>query len=119
MTTAINLQPARYDITIPQRATLIERITLDVDLTGCTVHAQVWNSSRTNKLLDMTPVATDPDTGNAVNVSAGELCLVSSASLTAAVTTQGVWDLRVTYPDGTADYWLQGIAYIDLGASRP
>lgn len=118
MATALGLQPGRYDLVVPQRATLLERITLPVDLTGCTVLAQVWNTARTTKLLDLATLAADPETGNAVSATAGELILTATPTNTATVAAQGVWDLRVRYPDNTVDYWLEGIAYLNEGATR-
>lgn len=118
MATALGVIPGRYDITIPQRATLLERVTLPVDLTGCTVQAQVWNTARTTKLLDLSRLTTDPETGDALNEADGEILLTATPTLTAAVTQQGVWDLRVVYPDASVDYWLDGVAYLDAGATR-
>lgn len=103
------MKPARYDITIYQRATFRERFKLPINLTGYTVIAQVWSPRRLQKLLDFTVTW--------VNRAQGEFDLYAAASATRNVTQTGEWDLLVVEPDGDQFYWLEGTATLDPGQS--
>lgn len=106
------IRPARYDITIPQRATFRLRLRLKgVNATGYQLVAQVWNRQRTIKFADMTATWIDQATG------LFELVLQYPA--TTAVTKDGWWDLLVIEPGGDRYYWLEGMAWLDHGHSAP
>ena len=118
------MKPGVYNIRPQRRADYVMNVVFKdsegtpLNLTGWQVLAQVWNTARTTKLLDLATLAADPETGNAVSAAAGELILTATPTNTATVAAQGVWDLRVRYPDNTVDYWLEGIAYLNEGATR-
>ena len=103
------MQPARYDITINQRATYRERIKLPFNATGYTVIAQVWSKRREELLLNFTI--------NWISRALGEFDIYASRSATRAVTKSGEWDLLVVEPSGDGFYWLEGVAVLDPGQS--
>jgi hypothetical protein len=103
------MNPARYDITINQRATFRERIKLPFNATGYTVVAQVWSKRREELLLNFTI--------NWVNRALGEFDMYASRSSTRAMTKSGEWDLLVIEPSGDGFYWLEGTATLDPGLS--
>lgn len=101
------MTPARYDITIYQRATFRASFKLPFNATGYTVVAQVWSPRRVAKLLDFTV--------NWTNQTLGEFTLYADRTATRAVTQSGEWDLLVIEPGGDAFYWLEGTATLDPG----
>lgn len=103
--------PARYDITIYQRATFKRQITLPIDLTGHEVFAQIWDSKRRNKVVDFEINITD--------AAAGELEMTLDWEDTTPLKKAASWDLMVVYADQTRDYWLEGLVTIDPGLTAP
>ena len=110
------IKPARYDITIPQRATFRKRLRLKADgqplnATGYQLVAQVWDRRRLTKYADLTVVWIDQATGL--------FELVQQYPGTTAVVKDGLWDLLVIEPGGDRYFWLEGNAYLDQGMSAP
>lgn len=103
------MKPARYDITIHQRATFRERFKLPFNATGYTIVAQVWSKRREELLLDFAIEWIDQ--------AIGEFDLVASRAETRAVTRSGEWDLLVIQPNNEGFYWLEGTATLDPGQS--
>lgn len=110
------IQPAQLDLTIQQNATFSVALQLKdstgtaLNMTGYTVAAQVWSAGRLSKITDLTFTWTAQLTGQ------------FKLSLTAAQTTligpDGVWDMLVTNPDGTKDYWLRGSVSTEVGYTQ-
>lgn len=125
--------PLRYDITIPQRATLRERIQLPIDCTDREVAAQVWevrNGQRVAKILEFevdwvsraTPMTVTVD-GEEVEVVYADFYLVGAWQQTSNVLRQGVWDLLVVDGEtqerpGERTYWLEGTASLNPGMTE-
>jgi len=103
------MKPARYDITIHQRATFRERFKLPINATGYSIVAQVWSKRREELLLDFTV--------QWVNQAEGEFDLYAPRTETRDVTKSGEWDLLVIEPGGDGFYWLEGTATLDPGQS--
>lgn len=107
------ISPCDYDIVIPQRATFSQQFQLrdsegdPLDMTGYSVSAQIWTPGKTVKLADFTIDWVDQDTG--------QFRLILPAAVTREMTADGYWDLLVTQPNGTKDYWLRGAATLDAG----
>jgi len=106
----VTVKPATYDLRIPQRATLRERFKLPFSCVGRTLVAQVWDARRSTLLLTLDVEWIDQ--------AEGEFYLVADRAETRAVTKAGQWDLLVI-DDATdeAEYWLEGAAVLDTGAS--
>jgi hypothetical protein len=103
--------PARYDITIYQRATFKRQITLPIDLSGHEVFAQIWDSKRRNKIADFEI--------NITNLVDGEFEMILDWEETTPLKKAASWDLMVVYADQTRDYWLEGLVTIDPGLTAP
>jgi hypothetical protein len=103
------MKPARYDITIHQRATFRERFKLPINATGYSIVAQVWSKRREELLLNFSV--------QWVNQAQGEFDLYASRTATRGVTKSGEWDLLVIEPGGDGFYWLEGTATLDPGQS--
>lgn len=103
------MKPARYDITIHQRATYRERFKLPFNASGYTIVAQVWSKRREELLLNFSI--------EWVNQAQGEFDLYASRTNTRLVTKSGEWDLLVIQPNTEGFYWLEGTATLDPGQS--
>ena len=107
------IRPATYELRIPQRATLEEEFILEaggepVDLTGYSIYASIYRDERRQeKIVDLDV--------SYVNRSQGRFKLSLSRSITATINRSGHWDCLVVEPSGTADYWLEGLASLDVG----
>lgn len=110
------IKPARYDITIPQRATFRQPLRLKaagvpLNATGYELVAQVWDRRRTTKYADLEVVWIDR--------AHGLFELVLQYPGTTTVVKDGCWDLLVIEPGGDRYYWLEGTTYLDIGHSAP
>ena len=103
------MKPARYDITVHQRATYRERFKLPFNATGYTIVAQVWSKRREELLLTFQI--------QWVNQALGEFDLYAPRSATRDMTKSGEWDMLVIEPSGDGFYWLEGTATLDPGNS--
>lgn len=107
------IEPATYDITIQQNATYSATFQFKagdgqpLNMTSYTVDAELWTEGKGVKLADFTPAWVDR--------SIGKFTLSLAASVTASIGQSGYWDLLVTNPDGTKDYWLRGSATLATG----
>jgi hypothetical protein len=110
------ITPATLDITVQQNATFTLSLQLKdstgaaLNMTGYTVAAQIWTANRSNKLADLA-VSWDAQ-------ALGKLTLTLAASATTKLGSDGRWDLLVTNPDGTKDYWLRGAVSTQIGYTQ-
>ena len=109
--TLLAVVPARYDITIYQRATFKRHITLPINLTGHQVFAQIWDAKRRNKIVDFEIDITD--------LVDGEFDIILDWEETTPLKKAASWDLMVAYADQTRDYWIEGLVTIDPGLTAP
>ena len=105
------MKPAQLNLTIYQRATFRQSFDFDIDLTGHTVYAQVWDSGRRTQYAGLTVEWT--------NQAAGQFDLVLPYADTTLLKKDAVWDLLIEQPDGERNYWLEGSVTIDLGYTAP
>ena len=107
------IDPATFDITIQQGATFSKEFQLKagdgtpMNLNGFTVDAELWTEGKGVKLADFEV--------SWVDRPAGKFTLSISAANTPAIGQNGYWDLLVTSPNGTKDYWLRGKALLKTG----
>lgn len=107
------IEPGTYDITIHQGATFSLEVQYKdsddngVDMAGYTVEAKLANRLDTSDLATFTP--------SWVDQSAGKFKIKLSSTQTAAITTDGQYDILVTEPGGDKYYLLQGRALLDRG----
>lgn len=105
--------PAIYNIVIQQGATFSKRFRFkegsgaSLNMTGHTVEAEVWTNLKTAKLADFVV------TWN--NRAQGDFTISLTPLITRDIDKSAYWDLLVTNPDGTKDYWVRGKASLDRG----
>mgnify|MGYP001810622865 CR=1 FL=1 len=108
MSSTGTVNPPTYPLLVPQRASLLEFVTLPIDGVGVEFYAMVYASERrSRKLFDLT-IEVQDTTPEAVLAISGDW------ETTRLMTRDGWWDLLAVYPDGTRDHWLKGPAVIDL-----
>lgn len=74
-----------------------------VDLTDCTAKMQFRSAAGGSMLLEL---STD---NQRITLDAGTIdLLVDAATMSTFVTPKGVWDLQITFPDGTVETILTG-----------
>ena len=94
------ITPATLDIELPQNATFSMQFQFKDS-------AELWTEAKGRKLSDFTVTWLDRPNG--------QFKLTLSYTVTAALGASGVWDLLVTNPDTTRDYWLRGAATLAIG----
>lgn len=107
------IQPGTYDITIQQGASFDQSFQFKgatgdpIDMTGYVVTAEVWANEKRSKFADFTVAWIDQSEGN--------FQLSLTAAQTFTIPETGGWDILVTNPNGTSDYWVRGKAVLDMG----
>jgi hypothetical protein len=105
--------PGIDNIVIEQGATFSRRYRLKdgagvaLNMTGHIVEAEIWTHLKTEKLADFVV------TWN--NRAQGDFTISLSAATTRNIDKTAYWDLLVTNPDGTKDYWVRGKASLAVG----
>lgn len=107
------IQPGSYDIIIQQHGDwditfqLKDSAGDGVDLTGCTVEAEIWTEYKQSKLADFGVTYVDR--------SIGKFMLTLTDAVTATLPESGYYDVRVIEPSGAAYYWVRGRAVVETG----
>lgn len=107
------IQPGSYDITIQQGATFNQSFQFKdangdpISMIGYTVAAEVWEEGKRSKFADFTVSWT--------NQAQGSFQISLTADQTHSIPEDGYWDILVTNPGGTTDYWVRGQAILDTG----
>lgn len=110
------IQPAKFDLTIQQGATFSISLQLKdgagaaLNMTGYTVSAHLWTAGRLGKIAEL-QFRWDVQ-------AEGRFTLYLDATQTTDVGVGGVWDMLVTNPDGTKDYWLRGSVSTEIGYTQ-
>lgn len=107
------ISPGQYNISLQRRADY--SITLqfkdsanaNIDLTGWTAAAQVWNQGRSTKYADFAITYTNRSTGTI------EIALTDEQ--TATFPNEAFYDVLLTNPSGIKEYYLEGIVYVSEG----
>jgi len=109
------ISPARYDITIHQGATFLETIQFlhsdntPVDMQGYSLAGKLFNRLATVELGSFSFTWVDQ--------TIGKFQMKLAASVTAAMSERGQYDLLVTQPNGDKFYLLEGEALFNAGLS--
>lgn len=107
------IQPGSYDITIQQGATFNQSFQFkDSDgdpfnLTGYSITAEVWEEEKRSKYADFSV--------SWIAQNTGQFIISLTAAQTHTIPQTGYYDILVTNPDGTSDYWLRGQAILETG----
>ena len=105
--------PGTLDITIHQGATYsldlqyLDSTGAGVDMTGFTVESKIVDQSYSNVIATFTCTFTDRTTG--------KFNLKLSSTITAGITTAGLYDVLITEPAGERFFLLQGRTALDPG----
>jgi hypothetical protein len=107
------IAPGTYNISLQRRADY--SITLqfkdstgaNINLTGWTVEAQVWNQSRSTKYADFAVTYT--------NRATGTIAIALTNTQTTLFPDETYYDVLLTNPAGLKEYYLEGIIYVSEG----
>lgn len=105
------MKPAKLNLVIHQRATFRQSFDFNINLTGYTVYAQIWDAARRTQYASFTVEWTSQ--------ADGQFDLVLPFATTSGLKKNAVWDLLLQYPSGERYYWLEGDITIDPGYTEP
>ena len=111
------VQPGVYNITLQRRADYsISLRFLDsnkqaINLTGWTVHAQIWNVARTSKYADFAVTYT--------NRSEGRVQLSLTYSQTTDLPTESAYDVLLINSAGVREYYMEGAVNAQQSYTTP
>lgn len=100
------IQPGVFNIKLQRRADYSvvlefkDSIGDPVNLTGCTVAAQVWDPSRTTKYADFTTIYVDR--------ALGKVRLKLSYTVTETLPSESTYDVLIINASGDREYYLEG-----------
>jgi len=109
----MSIQPGIYNISLQRRADYSVTLQFkdsnnaNINLTGWTVAAQVWDQGRTTKFADFTVTYT--------NLVTGTVAISLTYTQTAAFPGEAYYDVLLTNPSGLKEYYLEGIVFISQG----
>jgi len=105
--------PGTYDITLQRRADHVLQLQFkdstnaQINLTGWTVAAQVWDEERTTKYADFSISYEDR--------TLGKVKLALTPAQTTVIQDRAYYDVLLTNPSGLKEYYLEGVVYISEG----
>jgi hypothetical protein len=83
----------------------------DINLTGWTVYAQIWDAGRTIKHADFAVTYT--------NRATGSISIALTDVQTAALPDEAFYDVLLEDSSGLRNYYLEGIVYVSQGYTAP
>lgn len=113
----MSVQPGQYNISLQRRADydlslqFKDSNNANIDLTGWTAYAQVWNQDRTTKYADFAVTY--------VNRVAGQIKITLTDALTATFPNEAFYDVLLEDTSGIRNYYLEGIMYVSEGYTAP
>lgn len=113
----MSVQPGQYNISLQRRADydlslqFKDSNNANIDLTGWTAYAQVWNQDRTTKYADFAVTY--------VNRVAGQIKIALTDALTATFPNEAFYDVLLEDTSGIRNYYLEGIMYVSEGYTAP
>jgi hypothetical protein len=113
----MSVQPGQHNITVQRRADydlslqFKDSNNANIDLTGWTAYAQVWNQDRTTKYADFAVTY--------VNRVAGQIKIALTDALTATFPNEAFYDVLLEDTSGIRNYYLEGIMYVSEGYTAP
>ena len=113
----MSVQPGQHNISVQRRADydlslqFKDSTGANIDLTGWTAYAQVWNAARTVKYADFAIAYT--------NRAAGSISIALTDTQTAAFPDEAYYDVLLEDSNGLRNYYLEGIMYVSEGYTAP
>jgi hypothetical protein len=113
----MSVQPGQHNITVQRRADydlslqFKDSADTNIDLTGWTAYAQVWNEGRTTKYADFTVTYT--------NRADGQVSIALTDTQTATFPNEAFYDVLLEDSSGLRNYYLEGIVYVSEGYTAP
>ena len=109
----MSVQPGQYNFPLQRRADYDLQLQFedsagaDINLTGWTVAAQVWNQDRSTKYADFTVTYT--------NRATGTIAIALTDVQTALFPNEAHYDVLLTNVSDLKEYYLEGIIYVSEG----
>jgi hypothetical protein len=113
----MSVQPGQYNISLQRRADyelalqFKDSTGANLNLTGWTAYAQVWNQGRTTKYADFAVTYT--------NRAAGQISIALTDTQTAGFPNEAFYDVLLEDTSGLRNYYLEGIVYVSEGYTAP
>jgi hypothetical protein len=113
----MSVQPGQHNITVQRRADydlslqFKDSNNANINLTGWTAYAQVWNEGRTTKYADFAVTYT--------NRSAGQISIALTDTQTAGFPNEAYYDVLLEDSSGLRNYYLEGIVFVSEGYTAP
>jgi hypothetical protein len=113
----MSIQPGQHNISVQRRADydlslqFKDSTGANLNLTGWTAYAQVWNQGRTTKYADFAVTYT--------NRAAGTIAIALTDTQTAAFPDEAYYDVLLEDTSGLRNYYLEGIVYVSEGYTAP
>jgi ABC-type uncharacterized transport system permease subunit len=109
----VAVYPGTYNIKLQRRADynvtlrFIDSANANINLTGWTVAAQLWNLDRSTKYADFTVTYT--------NRTSGTIAIALTYAQTATLPDKAYYDVLLTNPSGLKEYYLEGSVAVSEG----
>ena len=109
----MSVQPGQHNISVQRRADydlslqFKDSTGANIDLTGWTAYAQVWDAGRTVKHADFAITYTNRVTGS--------ISIALTNAQTTTLPDEAFYDVLLEDTNGLRNYYLEGIMYVSQG----
>ena len=113
----MSVQPGQHNIEVQRRADYDLSLQFkdytgaNIDLTGWTAYAQVWDAGRTVKHADFAITYTNRVTGS--------ISIALTNAQTTTLPDEAFYDVLLEDTNGLRNYYLEGIMYVSQGYTAP
>ena len=113
----MSVQPGQHNIEVQRRADydlslqFKDSTGANIDLTGWTAYAQVWDAGRTVKHADFAITYTNRVTGS--------ISIALTDAQTTTLPDEAFYDVLLEDTNGLRNYYLEGIMYVSQGYTAP
>jgi len=113
----MSIQPGQHNISVQRRADydlslqFKDSAGANINLTGWTAYAQVWDRGRSTKYADFAVTYTDRTTG--------QISIALTDTQTATFPNEAFYDVLLEDSSGLRNYYLEGIVYVSEGYTAP
>lgn len=113
----MSVQPGQHNIEVQRRADydlslqFKDSTGANLNLTGWTVYAQVWDAGRTVKHADFAVTYTNRVTGS--------ISIALTDAQTTTLPDEAFYDVLLEDTNGLRNYYLEGIMYVSQGYTAP